>query len=111
MKPEIFEFSAWLDSSDSKALQEIFDALLKKSGFTILNFIDHTFTPHGYTAVWLLSDSHFAIHTFPEKKQAYIQLSSCNKKKYAIFMNMLKKSLIVKSLRQKGVNVGIVSNA
>jgi S-adenosylmethionine/arginine decarboxylase-like enzyme len=111
MKPEIFEFSAWLDSSDSKALQNIFDALLKKSGFTILNFIDHTFIPHGYTAVWLLGDSHFAIHTFPEKKQAYIQLSSCNKKKYAIFMNLLKKSLSVRSLRQKGVKIGIVPNS
>ena len=111
MKPEIFEFSSWLNSSEPQALQEIFDALLKKSGFTILNFIDHTFIPHGYTAIWLLGDSHFAIHTFPEKKQAYIQLSSCNKKKYDIFVNMLKNSLTARSLRHEGVKIGIVSNS
>jgi len=89
MKSEIFEFSEWVNSSDSQSLQEIFDAILRKSGFTILNFIDHTFIPQGYTAVWLLADSHFAIHTFPETNQAYIQLSSCNKKKYDSFINRL----------------------
>ncbi|MCD6184490.1 MAG: S-adenosylmethionine decarboxylase [Deltaproteobacteria bacterium] len=87
MKPEIFEFSEWVNSSDPQSLQEIFDAMLRNSGFTILNFVDHTFIPYGYTAIWLLSDSHFAIHTFPETQQAYIQLSSCNKKKYDNFIN------------------------
>lgn len=92
MRPEIFEFSSWINSSDPQFLQWTFDEILRKSGFTILNFIDHSFIPHGYTAIWLLSDSHFAVHTFPEKTQSYIQLSSCNKEKYEVFIDRLKKS-------------------
>ena len=92
MRAKIFEFSAWVNSSDPQLLQETFDAILRQSDFTILNFIDHNFRPHGYTAIWLLSDSHFAIHTFPEKNLSYIQLSSCNKEKYDIFIDRLKES-------------------
>jgi len=90
MRPEIFEFSSWINSSDPQLLRRTFDAILRQSDFTILNFIDHSFSPHGYTAIWLLSDSHFAIHTFPEKNQSYIQLSSCNKEKYETFIDRLK---------------------
>lgn len=39
---------------------------LKKAGFAILRFMDWEFTPQGYTALWLLAESHFAVHTFPE---------------------------------------------
>ncbi|MBL0716495.1 MAG: S-adenosylmethionine decarboxylase [Desulfosarcina sp.] len=110
MKSEIFEFSVWLESSDPQLLQKKFDAMLRNSGFTILDFIDHAFVPHGYTAIWLLSDSHFAIHTFPETKQAYVQLSSCNKKKYDIFINRLKNLKIYTCSRTGSPNLPNISS-
>jgi S-adenosylmethionine/arginine decarboxylase-like enzyme len=47
------------------------------SGFTILRFVEHTFVPQGYTALWLLGESHAAVHTFPEHNRTYVELSSC----------------------------------
>ena len=47
------------------------------------------FYPYGYTKLYLLSESHFAIHTFPEEKLAYYELSSCNKKYYDRFVSAL----------------------
>ncbi len=63
----------------------IFTALLNESGFKILFFKDYYYQPFGYSAFWLLSESHFAIHTFPEDNKTYIQLSSCNKQYYLYF--------------------------
>ena len=42
--------------------------------------MEHYFTPYGYTALFLLAESHFALHTFPEENKTYIELSSCVKK-------------------------------
>ena len=31
-----------------------------------------------YTKLWLLGESHLALHTFPEENKDYVELSSCN---------------------------------
>jgi S-adenosylmethionine/arginine decarboxylase-like enzyme len=51
----------------------------------VLNNIDHNFKPFGYSTVWLLAESHFAIHTFPEENKIYYELSSCNEEFYKRF--------------------------
>lgn len=50
---------------------------LLESGFNIRGEVHEFFDPYGFTALFLLSESHFAIHTFPEEGTAYIELSSC----------------------------------
>ena len=51
--------------------------------------MEHSFQPQGYTAIWLLAESHFAIHTFPEENKTYIELSSCNRTMYHAFLKEL----------------------
>lgn len=85
MKAEIFNISGWINSVDELVIKNYFDELLEKSGFTILNYQSHKFNPIGYTGLWLLSESHFALHTFPEEKKSYIELSSCNYDFYESF--------------------------
>ena len=41
------------------------------------------------TALFLLSESHFAIHTFPEENTTYIELSSCIKLPFDNFIKSL----------------------
>lgn len=85
MKAEIYNISGWINSVDELVIKKYFDELLKKSGFTILNYQEHYFKPIGYTGLWLLSESHFAVHTFPEEQKSYIELSSCNYDFYKSF--------------------------
>lgn len=61
--------------------------MLATSGHTILNFVEHHFEPQGYTALWLLGESHLAIHTFPEHGRSYVELSSCMFPLYRRFVN------------------------
>ncbi len=68
----------------------MFDEVLSCAGFNILCFTDHHFTPQGYTALWLLTESHFAVHTFPEFGKSYIELSSCNLEFYQKFLELTK---------------------
>lgn len=72
-------------------LKKRFSKMLKQSGFTILHFHDYYFKPIGYSAIWLLAESHFTIHTFPEEKKVYIELSSCNYQYYKNFIKLFRK--------------------
>lgn len=81
MKAELFNFKCWINTSDSVVLKSKLEDFLRKSEFTILGFIDHQFSPQGYTCVWLLSESHLAVHTYPEHDKSYVELTSCVEQK------------------------------
>lgn len=82
MKAQMHNYSTWINETDAVKLKIEYTKLLEESGFTILQFVEHFFTPQGYTALFLLGESHFAIHTFPEHNESYIELSSCVKEPY-----------------------------
>lgn len=90
MKAEIYNHSQWIPGSDPEILMYYFWSTLKLANFTILEFIDHRFKPEGYTAIWLLAESHFALHTFPEHNKTYIELSSCSEEKYDILLKIIR---------------------
>lgn len=91
MQAKIWNHSRWITETEPTTLREKYDEMLRAAGFGVLNFIEHHFEPQGYTAIWLLCESHFAVHTFPEFGKAYIELSSCNKEYYDIFLQMIDK--------------------
>ena len=86
MEAIIDNYSDWIEEINPTVLVEDFKEILIKSGFGLLNFMEHNFEPQGYTAIWLLAESHFAMHTFPEENKTYIELSSCNREMYNQFL-------------------------
>lgn len=95
MLAKIYSKDLWVHETDPQILFNTFKNILLMSNFTIIDHIEHYFKPFGYTAVFLLAESHFAIHTFPEEKKTYIQLSSCNKQYYDNFISHLNKYLLI----------------
>jgi len=89
MKAIIYNISGWVMEVDPIKLKNTYSDLIELSGFDILNFQEHHFNPTGWTGLWLLGESHFAIHTFPEEKKSYIELSSCNENMYNYFVSNL----------------------
>ena len=100
MKPQMFETKIWIGEVDPVVLKEFFDNALFQSGFTILRYSDYLFVPdrkdyaEGWTALWLLGESHFAIHTFPicelnDSNTSYIYLASCVEEYYHNFVHFL----------------------
>lgn len=89
----------WICLTDPNKLKTKYNDVLKKSGFRILNFVEHHFSPMGYTCLYLLGESHLAIHTFPEENKSYIELSSCNETYFNKFL-YLEKLLCMQQIKK-----------
>jgi S-adenosylmethionine decarboxylase len=89
MKAQMHNYSTWIDETNPAKIYKEYNKLLQDSGFTILNYVEHYFQPQGYTALFLLGESHFAVHTFPEHNESYIELSSCVREPYDKFIKRI----------------------
>ena len=65
--------------NDNKSLIEICEKALKLGEVTILNKMIHHFEPHGLTLLYLLTESHFSLHTWPEHRKIRMDFFSCEK--------------------------------
>ena len=81
-------FRCWVEETRADVLFSYYESLLKRSGFTIVDTCTTFFNPHGFTALFLLSESHLAIHTFPARGKSYIELTSCVEEQYRRFVHM-----------------------
>jgi len=78
---ELHNYQCWIKESDPQMLKLELDLLLDQCDFEKLGFMEHHFQPQGYTCLWLLGESHLAVHTYPEHNKAYIELTSCVQEK------------------------------
>jgi len=69
LNPTFFEKNALIERTIKEAL--------KKDNFNVLDFLSFNFQPQGFTALVLLSESHLAIHTYPEHNAIYFNMYSC----------------------------------
>jgi S-adenosylmethionine/arginine decarboxylase-like enzyme len=49
-----------------------------ETNLTVINKIEHKFTPQGETIVFILSESHFTLHTYPENNFISMDVYVCN---------------------------------
>jgi S-adenosylmethionine decarboxylase len=73
------------------------DICIEKN-FTILGEVDHDFHPQGCSFIFLLSESHLSVHTFPERNHLSFDLYTCrqypeNDTTYIEIYNILCKKL------------------
>jgi S-adenosylmethionine decarboxylase len=58
-------------------LKELLDSICINNEFTILHKIEHLFYPQGISIIYMLSESHISIHTFPEKQYMAFDIYTC----------------------------------
>lgn len=95
MKAEIFNFHGWISETAPDKVTGLMEKLLDSSGFTVLDKVEHAFEPNGFTAVWILAESHLAVHSFPEENKTYVEISSCNRIKNEIFIDGIQNMVIL----------------
>jgi spermidine synthase len=61
-----------------KILKKKVGDIIKKSGFKIVRHCSHKFGDGGVSLVFLVSESHVAIHTWPENNSINIDIFFCN---------------------------------
>lgn len=65
---------------DSKKIEKLLLAAVKKAKSTPLKTIIYKFSPQGVTGVVLLAESHIAIHSWPEINYLAIDIFTCGDK-------------------------------
>lgn len=93
MKAIMYNYNKWIKYEKEEIIVPKLEEMIRKSGFTIIKKVEHYFEEQGYTGLWLLAESHFAIHTFPEEDKIYIEISSCVKEYFDRFVKELNKIL------------------
>jgi S-adenosylmethionine decarboxylase len=62
----------------SQEIRAAFVGALERAGATILHSLSHEFPGAGLTSVLILSESHAALHTWPETGTVHIDIFSCS---------------------------------
>ena len=72
--------------NNTKELKEVMKKAAEDAGATVLEVSEKHFSPSGYSAIILLSESHASIHTYPEYNACFIDFftcgSSCSPRKF-----------------------------
>ena len=63
--------------NDADELHKMLRNVTELAGLHSLESVTHQFSPQGISAALLLSESHIAIHTWPESGVAYIAMTTC----------------------------------
>ena len=56
----------------------LMNSIIESSKLNVVGMCSHQFQPIGCTLLYLLAESHFTIHTFPERRSCSIDLFTCN---------------------------------
>lgn len=79
---------------------KLMNDIATSENFVVLNKTMHKFDPQGFTCIFLLSTSHFSIHTYPEHNKCSIDLYSCDEKiNYNNIIDKLKNRLKTEKFR------------
>lgn len=83
--------------NDKFLLIDVLKRICSSYDFEVLNIVDYSFQPIGCTILFLLSESHMSIHTFPEKNHLSFDIYTCREyndnKEYNQIFNYLIESL------------------
>jgi len=59
-------------------IKPLMEKIIENCKLTVVGQCEYQFSPIGATILYLLSESHLTIHTYPEKKACSINLYTCN---------------------------------
>jgi S-adenosylmethionine decarboxylase proenzyme len=62
-----------------EGLHNLLRQICSAHNFNILDVVEYKFTPIGCSILFLLSESHISIHTFPEKNHLSLDIYTCRK--------------------------------
>jgi S-adenosylmethionine/arginine decarboxylase-like enzyme len=72
----------------------LIEKLILRLNLTVVEKVSHEFAPQGLTLVYILSQSHMAVHTWPEINLIHIDLVSCSSTTKEAFELILSESFV-----------------
>ena len=63
--------------NDAERLRAILRRAAEAAGATVVAEVLHPYSPHGVTGVFVIEESHFSLHTWPESGYAAVDFYTC----------------------------------
>jgi S-adenosylmethionine decarboxylase len=63
---------------DPELIEQLLHEAIAAGGFTLLHSHVHRFQPQGVTGAAVLSESHLAVHSWPEEGVLFVDLATCS---------------------------------
>jgi len=94
--------------NDRNAVERAVRNAIKESGLSLVNITGKKFDPVGVTLIAVISESHIAIHTYPEARHASIDIFTCGEGSAAVtkLLKLLRSSFKPKTVRVMEVHRG-----
>ncbi|MEM0057476.1 MAG: adenosylmethionine decarboxylase [Candidatus Bathyarchaeia archaeon] len=89
-------------------LRPILDRVVASSGLHVVSSSFHQFEPHGVSAIYLLSESHLSVHTWPEYGYMALDIFTCGDdgpalKAFALLVEEFKPKSVEKRIIRRDV--------
>lgn len=92
---------------NKQKLASLFRKFCKTMKLVMVRRYSYKFTPQGLTLLFVLAESHLAVHTWPEHGYMHIDLLSCDHKvKFGGLEKILKKQYLPKRVKIREVKYG-----
>ena len=93
----------------SREIKAILCAAVRAGGGRIVKAVFHNFSPYGVTGVVVITESHVAIHTWPEHRYAAVDIFSCSAKlDHAAIRGYLNRALLAKRTSRRRFRRGVL---
>jgi len=76
-----------------EAIEQLAGFIVNDLDLNVVKKFSHTFSPRGITLIYILSESHLIIHTWPELGVIHIDLATCSFRTLEGFKKTLKHAL------------------
>ena len=67
--------------NDRVQIEAILSDGINECGFELVDLNTHSYDPIGVTSIAVISESHVAIHTYPEARHASVDIFTCSQEK------------------------------
>jgi len=94
--------------NNRRMLEQAVKHAIKESGLSLVNITGKKFDPVGITLIAVISESHIAIHTYPEAQHASLDIFTCGNGSAAVtkLLRLLRKKLRPKTVRVVEIHRG-----
>lgn len=92
----------------AQSVKKLLCESVRRGGGTIVKALFHNFSPHGVSGVVIITESHVAIHTWPEHGYAAVDIFSCSEKlDHGAIRDQLKQRLSSQNVVEKTLLRGL----
>ena len=80
--------------NSTEKIEDVAQSIIRDLDLNVVKKLSHLFSPQGITLIYILSESHLVIHTWPESGIIHVDMVTCSSRSEKEFENSLKYAFV-----------------